>query len=102
MGIYYETTHGSNIEFSIITDKVLIWKDNFLMPIVTKLVSLVGCRWVGESMEEDEEEEKEGGGREKRELKRRRYVEKRNGGKGRVGGGEGMRGERRKRRRRGR
>ena len=92
MGIYYETTYGSNIEFSIITDKVLIWKDNFLVAIVTKLVSLVGCRWVCESMEEHKDEEKKKGGGEKRELKKGRYVEKRTGGKERVGKGEGMRG----------
>ena len=70
MGIYYETTYASNIEFSIITDNVLIWKDNFLVAIVTKLVSLVGCRWVCESMEEHKDEEKKKGGGEKRELKK--------------------------------
>ena len=99
MGIYYETTYGSNIEFSIITDKVLIWKDNFLVAIVTKLVSLVGCRWVCESMEEHKDEEKKKGGGEKRELekeeicgkkKRRKGKSRRrrgNGGEKKEGGG---------------
>ena len=91
MGIYYETTYGSNIEFSIFTDNVLIWKDNFLLPIVTKLVSLVGCRWVGESMEEEEEEEKEGGGGEKRKLEKEEICgkKKRRKGKSRRRRGNG-------------
>ena len=102
MGIYYETTYGSNIEFSIITDKVLIWKDNFLVAIVTKLVSLVGCRWVCESMEEHKDEEKKKGGGEKRELKKGGDMWKKNRRKGKSRKRRGNGGERRKRRRRGR
>ena len=99
MGIYYETTYASNIEFSIITDNVLIWKDNCLVPIVTKLVSPVGCRWVGESM--DEGEEKEGGGGEKRELKKEEICGKKKRRKGKSRKRRGNGGERRKRRREG-
>ena len=101
MGIYYETTYGSNIEFSIITDKVLIWKDNFLVAIVTKLVSLVGCRWVCESMEEHKDEEKKKGGGEKRELKKGGDMWKKNRRKGKSRKRRGNGGERRKRRREG-